>query len=138
MSKPGTRTVIYTRISKDKAGDEHGVANQLADCERYATERGWQVTYRITDNDLSASNGKHRPGFMEVMALVDAGQVDIVLCWAVDRFVRRIADLESVIGRFQAGRGAAGGGDRRPGPGQRRRADGGADAVGDRPGGGGA
>ena len=102
MSKPGTRAVIYTRISKDKAGDEHGVANQLADCERYAAERGWQVIYRKTDNDLSASNGKHRPGFLEVMALVDAGQVDIVLCWAVDRFVRRIADLESVIGRFQA------------------------------------
>jgi DNA invertase Pin-like site-specific DNA recombinase len=102
MSKPRTRTIIYTRISKDKAGDEHGVANQLADCERYAAERGWNVTHRITDNDLSASNGKHRPGFDEVMATVDTGQVDIVLCWAVDRFVRRIADLESVIGRFQA------------------------------------
>jgi DNA invertase Pin-like site-specific DNA recombinase len=103
MASPGTtRTIIYTRISKDRAGDEHGVANQLADCERYAAGRDWQVVRRISDNDLSASNGKHRPGFDAVMAAVDAGQVDIVLTWAVDRFVRRIADLESVIGRFQA------------------------------------
>jgi site-specific DNA recombinase len=96
------RAIIYTRISRDKDGDAHGVANQLADCERYAAGRGWQIVRRVTDNDLSASNGKHRPGFDEVMAAVDARQVDIVLCWAVDRFVRRIADLESVIGRFQA------------------------------------
>ena len=97
-----TRAVTYTRISKDQAGDEHGITNQQAALDRHAAERGWTITRRISDNDLSASNGQHRPGFDEVMALVDAGQCDVVLCWAVDRFVRRIADLENVIGRFTA------------------------------------
>ena len=102
MSETGTRVVTYTRISKDKAGDEHGVANQQAALDRHAKTRGWIIVRRLTDNDLSASNGMHRPGYDEALRLVDAGQVDVVLCWAVDRFVRRIADLESVIGRFQA------------------------------------
>src|SRR6266568_7673900 len=94
------RTVTYTRISKDQAGDEHGVANQQKALDRHAEARGWTVVRRLSDNDLSASNGVHRPGYDEALRMVDAGQCDVVLCWAVDRFVRRVADLESVIGRF--------------------------------------
>jgi len=102
MTKTSARVVTYTRISKDKAGDEHGVANQQAALDRHAAARGWTIVRRLSDNDLSASNGVHRPGYDEVLRMVDAGQCDVVLCWAVDRFVRRIADLESVIGRFTA------------------------------------
>jgi site-specific DNA recombinase len=100
MTKTGTRAVTYTRISKDRAGDEHGVANQQKALDRHAAARGWSIVRRLSDNDLSASNGVHRPGYDEALRMVDAGQCDVVLCWAVDRFVRRIADLESVIGRF--------------------------------------
>jgi site-specific DNA recombinase len=100
MTKTSTRAVTYTRISKDRAGDEHGVANQQKALDRHAAARGWSIVRRLSDNDLSASNGVHRPGYDEAMRMVDAGQCDVVLCWAVDRFVRRIADLESVIGRF--------------------------------------
>ena len=71
MTKTSTKAVTYTRISKDRAGDEHGVANQQAELDRHAGERGWTVIRRVSDNDLSASNGKHRPGFDEVMALVE-------------------------------------------------------------------
>jgi len=100
MTATSTRAVTYTRISKDKAGDEHGVANQQSALDKYAASRGWTIVRRISDNDLSASNGVHRPGYDEALRMVDAGQCDVVLCWAVDRFVRRVADLESVIGRF--------------------------------------
>jgi site-specific DNA recombinase len=96
------RCVTYVRMSKDKAGDEHGIANQQAALDRHAEARGWTITRRLSDNDLSATSGVRRPGFDEAMRLVEAGQADVVLCWAVDRFVRRIAELESVIGRFQA------------------------------------
>ncbi len=102
MTSTSTRAVIYTRISKDQAGDEHGIANQLAACERHAVARGWDVVRRLSDNDISASNGKHRKDFTKVMRLVDARAVDVVLVWALDRFVRRIADLEDVITRFEA------------------------------------
>jgi len=100
------RCLIYTRISADKAGDAHGVANQLADLEKRAVARGWTVTYRLSDNDIGVTRkdptraGKYRPGYEEVLRLVDAGAVDVVYCWKWDRFIREPLDLEFLIPRF--------------------------------------
>jgi len=104
------RCLIYTRISKDKLGDQHGVANQLADLEKRAEARGWTVICRLSDNDIGVTRkdptaaGKYRPGYEEALRLVDAGAVDVVLCWKWDRFIREPLDLEFLIPRFdQAG-----------------------------------
>src|SRR5579859_4757916 len=65
------RCLIYTRISKDKLGDGHGVANQLADLEKRAEARGWTVTHRLSDNDIGVtrkepkSAGDYQPGYEE-------------------------------------------------------------------------
>jgi site-specific DNA recombinase len=66
------------------------VARQLAECRKLAEARGW-------DNDTSASNGKIRKGFERVMSLIEGREVDVVIVWAVDRLVRKLADLERVI-----------------------------------------
>jgi len=104
------RCLIYTRISLDKAGDAHGVANQLADLEKRAEARGWTVVYRLSDNDIGVTRkdptkpGKYRPGWEEVLRLVDARAVDVVLVWKWDRALREPLDLEYLIPRFdQAG-----------------------------------
>jgi site-specific DNA recombinase len=100
------RCLIYTRISADKAGDAHGVANQLADLEKRAVARGWTVIYRLSDNDIGATRkdptaaAKFRPGYEEALRLVDAHAVDVVLCWKWDRFIREPLDLEYLIPRF--------------------------------------
>ena len=100
------RCVIYTRISKDALGDGHGIANQLADLEKRAVARGWTVTCRLSDNDIGVTRkdataaGKHRPGYEEVLRLVDAREVDVVFCWRWDRFIREPLDLEHLIPRF--------------------------------------
>ncbi len=99
--KTTPRVIIYTRISKDQAADEHGVVNQLAACEKHAAARRWTVIARLSDNDLSATNGVHRPGYEQGLAMIAAGQADILLCWKVDRFVRRVRDLEDVIEVFE-------------------------------------
>jgi len=101
-----TSCLIYTRISKDAVGDAHGVANQLADLEKRAEARGWTVTCRLSDNDIGVTRkdataaGKYRPGYAEALRLVDAGAVDVVLCWRWDRFIREPLDLEYLIPRF--------------------------------------
>ena len=100
------KALIYTRISKDKLGDGHGVANQLADLEKRAEARGWTVVYRLSDNDIGVTRkdptaaGRHRPGYEEALRLVDAGAVDVVFCWKWDRFIREPLDLEYLIPRF--------------------------------------
>ena len=57
------RCARYARISFDKAGDEHGAANQLADQQRVADARDFVIVRTEVDNDISALNGKHRPGY---------------------------------------------------------------------------
>ena len=84
----------------DRAGDELGVTRQRQDCERLAVERGWTIVATLSDNDTSASKG-HRRGFVELLGLIDSQAVDVVVVWAVDRLVRRLADLEDVIERCE-------------------------------------
>jgi site-specific DNA recombinase len=88
------------------AGLVLGVANQLADLERRAQARGWTVTHRLSDNDIGVTRkdpsaaGRYRPGYAEALRLVDAGAVEVVLCWRWDRFIREPLDLEYLIPRF--------------------------------------
>lgn len=101
MEAKPTRAAIYLRESKDKAGDAHNVADQLAVCKPYATDRGWHVADIFTDNDLSAYSGKRRPAFEHMMKLADAGSIDVIVVRHMDRLVRRLAELEDVITRCE-------------------------------------
>ena len=82
------RAGAYTRISADKAGDEHGVANQLADEKRLAAARGYVITRIESDNDISASNGKHRPGYEALMAAAARREIDVILVFQTSRLWR--------------------------------------------------
>src|SRR3954468_5339373 len=96
-----TRAVIYCRQSLDRTGEGLAVARQRQDAEALCRDRGWTVLDVITDNDVSASSGKPRPGFLRVLDLVDRRKVDVVVAWHVDRLVRKLADLEDVIERCE-------------------------------------
>jgi site-specific DNA recombinase len=82
------RCARYARISLDKAGDEHGVANQLADQQRVADARDFVIVRTEIDNDISALNGKHRPGYEAVMAAAARGEIDVILVFQTSRFWR--------------------------------------------------
>ena len=86
MESPAVRCARYARISFDKAGDEHGVANQLADQQRAADTRGFVVVRTEVDNEISALNGKHRPGYEAVMAAAARREIDVVLVFQTSRF----------------------------------------------------
>lgn len=94
MSKRG---VIYARQSLDRTGVGEAVDRQTADCQRLADQRGWSIVDTITDNDMSASSGKPRPGYQRLLRMMRAGAVDVVVVWHVDRLTRRLVDLEEVI-----------------------------------------
>ncbi|MDQ3762146.1 MAG: recombinase family protein [Actinomycetota bacterium] len=95
------RAIIYTRQSLDRNGDGLAVARQEKDCRKLCDQRGWTVIEAVADNDVSASNGKPRPGFTQVVCMIDKRAVDVVVVWTVDRLVRKLADLEDVIERCE-------------------------------------
>jgi DNA invertase Pin-like site-specific DNA recombinase len=102
MTAP-SRAAIYLRQSRDAAGDGLAVERQRQDCVRLAAERGWTVIPGgvLTDNDMSASTGRRRPGYERLLELVDARAVDVVVVWHIDRLTRRLADLVNVIDRTE-------------------------------------
>ncbi|MCU1614700.1 MAG: putative recombinase [Frankiales bacterium] len=91
------RSAIYARQSLDRTGEGAAVDRQVADCQAIADRRGWVVVETITDNDMSASTGKPRPGYQKLLSLMRSRSVDAVIVWHVDRLTRRLVDLEEVI-----------------------------------------
>ncbi len=85
--------VIYTRVSLDRTGEALAVSRQEADCRKLAKSLGLRVVQVYTDNDISATSGKVRPGFE---AMLDA-QPTAIIAWHQDRLLRLTRDLERVI-----------------------------------------
>jgi site-specific DNA recombinase len=88
---------IYTRMSLDRTGEEDGVQRQLKECRELAESMGLNVLHELSDNDISATTGKRRPGFEELLTLAAADQVDTVVVWHTDRLYRKLKDLIRVI-----------------------------------------
>lgn len=109
MSKP-QNAAIYVRISDDRAKDAAGVGRQEQDARALADRLGWQVGPVIVENDVSAykrrrvelPNGRHelrvfRPGFRNLLDLIQAGAVDGMIAYDLDRTARDVRDLEDLI-----------------------------------------
>lgn len=96
MQSP-VRTAIYTRISKDRDGESLGVKRQEQKCRELADRLGWQVVEVYSDNDISAYNGKVRPGFERLLDAIKNGDVDGLMAWHTDRLYRSMKDLERLI-----------------------------------------
>src|SRR5688572_8968029 len=96
VSIPGMpcRAGIYARISEDRDGDALGVSRQVADCHELAAARGWDITERYVDDDISAYSGKPRPEYRRMLADITGGQVDAVVVWHLDRLHRQPRELE--------------------------------------------
>jgi site-specific DNA recombinase len=96
-SSGGNNAVIYARISRDIEGKGLGVERQLEECRALADRRGLTVARELTDNDISAYSGRHRPGYREMLAALEAGGLDVVICWHTDRLHRSPLELEEYI-----------------------------------------
>src|SRR3954467_10096722 len=91
------RAVIYTRMSRDRAGAGLGVDRQRHECVELADRLGWQIVSERSDNDLSAYSGKPRPGYQALLNDVENGRADAVVVWHTDRLHRRPVELEHYI-----------------------------------------
>jgi site-specific DNA recombinase len=92
-----SRAAIYVRISSDRTGAGLGVTRQEEDCRALCGRLGWPVARVYPDNDVSAYSGRPRPQWRQLLADIDAGLIDAVACWHVDRLTRSPRELEEVI-----------------------------------------
>src|SRR5437899_1663668 len=97
MAVTAVRAGVYARISSDREGDGLGVARQIEDCERLAERKGWRVVERYVDDDVSAWSGKRRPEYARSLADLEAGSINGLLVYDLDRLHRQPSELESFI-----------------------------------------
>jgi DNA invertase Pin-like site-specific DNA recombinase len=83
----------YVRISQDRTGESVGVDNQRAAIRKWADDHGHTVSEWYEDNDVSATSGKRRPDFEQL--LTDSPKALVV--WTQDRLLRVTKDLERVL-----------------------------------------
>ncbi|WP_394845147.1 recombinase family protein [Pendulispora brunnea] len=99
------RAAIYTRKSTRHRLDIEftTLQNQREMCEAHVRRQGWTlVTPDLPYEDPAYSAGSEaRPAYQRLLADVEAGKVDVVVVYKIDRFSRSLRDFLNVMARFK-------------------------------------
>lgn len=102
-----TRAAIYLRVSTDEQVSGYGLDLQLSRCEGMATAKGWGRACVFVDEGVSGTRGvDDRPGLAAMLDAIDAGEVDAVIVYALDRLARSTRLVLEYVDRLAA-KGAA-------------------------------
>lgn len=89
------RAGVYARVAAwDKAPE-----SQLTTLRDFARARGWAVT-EFVDDGVSVTD-RERPALNALLAAARNGEIDIIVCAALDRLVGRPEDLFALIHELQ-------------------------------------
>lgn len=95
------RGAIYSRISDDREGLEHGVTQQEEDCHKRAKRDKVPIpdhrVYRENDRGASAKSKKKRPKYEAMLKAIEAGEITVVYSYSNSRLTRRPLELEDLI-----------------------------------------
>ena len=107
MNKPRIRCAIYTRKSSDEGLDQdfNSLDAQHEACAAYiASQRheGW-VPDKTRYDDGGISGGTlERPAMQRLLADIDAGRIQMIVVYKIDRLTRSLADFAKLVERFDA------------------------------------
>lgn len=90
------RAAVYLRQSRDHGLTQLAIGRQREDCLKVCAERDWEPVEYV-DNDASASNGKVRKAYQQMLADIRDDRIQAVVCWDLDRLHRRPIELEEFI-----------------------------------------
>ncbi|WP_397583430.1 recombinase family protein [Sphingorhabdus sp.] len=101
-TKKMVRCAIYTRKSTEDGLEQeyNSLDAQYDACTAYALSQrheGWTVTKdRYDDGGFSGGN-LERPGLKRLLADIEAGTVDIILLYKIDRLTRSLSDFAKIV-----------------------------------------
>ncbi|HEV2569541.1 recombinase family protein [Sphingomonas sp.] len=104
MPEP-VRCAIYTRKSSDEGLEQefNSLHAQREACEAYVLSQkheGWQLLPDAYDDGGVSGGTLDRPGLKALLAQVEAGRVDTIVVYKVDRLTRSLADFAKLVELF--------------------------------------
>ena len=99
------RCAIYTRKSTDEGLEQtfNSLDAQREACEAYIKSQqheGWQAIPSHYDDGNYSGGNMERPALKQIMADIEAGKVNVVVVYKVDRLTRSLADFAKMIELF--------------------------------------
>ena len=101
------RCAIYSRKSTEHGLEQefNSLDAQREACEAYIKSQGFQGWKALPQqyNDPAYSGGNlDRPALKKLLADIDAGKVDVVVVYKIDRLTRSLADFAKLVEAFDA------------------------------------
>ena len=101
------RCAIYTRKSTEEGLEQafNSLDAQREACEAYILSQkheGWTTLPRAYDDGGFSGGSMDRPGLRQLLADVEAGAIDVVVVYKVDRLTRALADFARIVAIFDA------------------------------------
>jgi predicted site-specific integrase-resolvase len=96
------KAVIYVRVSREEQALGHSLEAQERECKEYLTsvKPNWQLIGIYKDEHTGKTD--KRPGFQEMMEIIESGQADTIVCHHLDRFSRNLHDILSYFKQLEA------------------------------------
>ena len=85
----GPRVALYARVSTDDQNPDL----QVEELRRLSEQRGWRVVGEYVDHGISGVK-ESRPALDRLLADAQAGELDLVAVWKLDRLGRSLQHLE--------------------------------------------
>ena len=101
------RCAIYTRKSSEEGLDQafNSLHAQRDACEAYIksqAQEGWKVLPAVYDDGGFSGGSLERPAVQRLLADIDAGRIDTVVVYKIDRLTRSLADFAKIVDRLDA------------------------------------
>ena len=101
------RCAVYTRKSTEDGLEQefNSLHAQREACEAYILSQrheGWTLVDRHYDDGGFSGGNMERPGLKALLADIDAGEVDVIVVYKVDRLTRSLADFAKIVERLDA------------------------------------
>ena len=96
------RCAIYTRKSTDEGLDQefNSLDAQREACAAYIMSQrheGWILLPDYYDDGGYSGGNMERPGLKQLLAEVEAGRVDVIVVYKVDRLTRSLSDFAKIV-----------------------------------------
>ncbi|MEO5707781.1 MAG: recombinase family protein [Alteraurantiacibacter sp.] len=101
------RCAVYTRKSTEDGLEQefNSLDAQREACEAYILSQrheGWSLVPNHYDDGGFSGGSMDRPGLKALLADIEAGQVDVIVVYKVDRLTRSLADFAKIVEQLDA------------------------------------